>query len=51
MKRIMLVMQKNFDITVEDFSFSTHISPYLERYEFFDFLWSLKEEGWFPGKA
>ena len=27
-------MQQNFDILVEDFSLSTHISPYLEDTDF-----------------
>ena len=34
MKQIRSVMQQNFDIAVEDFSVSTHISPYIERYGF-----------------
>ena len=51
MKRIRSVIQMNFDIAVEDFSLSTYPSPYLEWYGFFDFLWSLKEDGGFPGRA
>ena len=39
------------DIVVEEFSFSTHLYPLLERYGFFAFLWSLKEEGGFPGRS
>ena len=38
-------MKHNFDISVEDFNLSIHLSPYPERYGFFAFLWSLKEEG------
>ena len=51
MKRIRSVMQNNFDIAVEEFSLSAHLSPYLERYGFFASLWYLKEEGGFPGRA
>ena len=35
----MSMMQQNFDISVEDLKFSTHISTYLERYIFLAFLW------------
>ena len=50
MKLIRSMMQQNFDIAVEDFSLSIHLSLYLDRYGFFAFLWSLKEEGGFPGR-
>ena len=42
--RICSVMQHNFDIAVEDFSFSSHLSPYLERYGFF--CWPVVFEIW-----
>ena len=51
MKLIRLVIQHNLDIAVENFSLSTHTFPYLERYKFFAFLWSLKEEGGLPSRA
>ena len=41
-------MQQNFNVEVEEFILSTHIYPYLERYGFFAFLWSLKEGGMSP---
>ena len=44
MNRIGSVMQQNFDIAVEDFRLSTHLSPYLERYVFLlsSGPWSMK---------
>ena len=42
------LVQQNLDMEEEFSNFSTHVSLYLEKYGFFDLLWSLTKGVGFP---